>query len=118
MKITNKSWKIPCAIGMILSSLVPVTLIYIIYHIDFRTSYRVFKHITPSHIPIVFYEWCPYGFLLSALTGAVALWLVFSQAYTATRLAWMALGLLLLHLFWLSFGILGFYLANQHFVLF
>jgi hypothetical protein len=103
---------------MVLSSLVPVSLLYVIYQIDFRSSYRAFKHITPPHIPLVFYEYCRLGFLLPVLAAALGLWFALSQSVSPAKFAWLLLGLVVLHLLWLSYGILGFYLANQHFVMF
>jgi formate-dependent nitrite reductase membrane component NrfD len=111
-------WKWPIAIAMFLCSLVPVSLLYLIYAIDFRSSYRAFKHLTPPHIPLIFYELCRLGFLLPILTLALGLWFALSQSVSPAKFAWLLMGLVLLHLLWMSYGILGFYLANQHFITF
>jgi hypothetical protein len=103
---------------MVICSLVPVSLLYVIYQIDFRSSYRAFKHIPPPHIPIVFYELCRLGFILPVLAAAMGIWFATSQSVSPAKFAWLLLGLVVLHLFWLAYGILGFYLANQIFVAF
>ena len=106
------------ALGMVVCSFVPVVLLYFIDSIDFRSSERAFRHLPPPHIAYIFQDHYRVGLVLPILTTIVAVWFVTGKSVTATRLTWAILLLVILHLFWLSWGILAFYLANQKFVLF
>jgi hypothetical protein len=118
MKSASTFWKWPVAMGMVLFSLVPITLLWFIYAIDFRSSWWAFKHLPPPFISESFHFCIPFGFCLPILTAVVAGWFAFGGSVTTARLAWSILLLAILHLFWLSWGILGFYLVNQKFVMF
>ena len=110
-------WRWPVAIAMFLCSLAPVSLLYFIYTIDFQSSWWAHKHYPRPYIPIAFHSSIQLGFVLPVLTAAVGIWFAASRSCSATRFAWAVLALLILHLFWLSWGIFGFYLANQTFAL-
>ena len=118
MKFTVTPWKWPVAIGMTLCSLVPVSLFYLIYTIDYRSSWWAFKHYPRPFITEAFHSSIQLGFILPILTTAVGIWFAVGGSCTAARFAWVILALVVLHLFWLCWGILGFYLANQSFVMF
>jgi hypothetical protein len=111
-------WRWPMAIAMVLCSLVPVSLLYLIYAIDYRSSWWAFKHLPRPFLTVAFHSSIQLGFILPILTAVVAIWFGAGRSCTAARFAWAVLALVILHLFWLSWGILGFYLANQHFVMF
>lgn len=56
-----------------------------------------------------------FGLGLPVLTTAVAAWFVVAKSLSTTRFAWAMLILTAVHLLWLSYGILAFYLTNQKF---
>jgi hypothetical protein len=118
MKPENNHWKIPVALGMVACSLMPVALVCFIDAIDFSSSEWAYKqHVLPP-ISWNFRSCYLIGYILPILTTAVAIWFAKGRSVTAKRLAWAVFLLIILHLFWLSWGILAFYLANQKFVMF
>jgi hypothetical protein len=110
-------WKLPTALGMVLCSLVPVLLFAIIEHIEVNSSMWAYKHRALSFIAWTFQSYYLFGLILPILTAGVAVWVIIGESLTRARLAWLMLMLLVLHLFWLSYGILAFYFTNQNFVL-
>ena len=118
MKFRNSSWKVPVALGMVVCSLVPVCLLYFIDAIDFSSSERAFKHLPPPRLAYIFQDFYQVGLILPILTLIVAVWFVLGKSIADVRLTWAVLFLVVLHLFWLAWGILAFYLANQNFVMF
>jgi hypothetical protein len=118
MKFEKDAWKVPVALGMILCSLVPVVLLYAIDSFDLANSVWAFRHLRLPPIAETFLSCYRAGFVLPILTTVVAIWFVTGKSVTAARLSWAILLLIVLHLFWLSWGILAFYLANQKFVMF
>jgi hypothetical protein len=115
--LVANSWKIPIALGVCLVSIAPVVLLYFIDFTDFRNSVKAVRQIPIPHIALEFQRCYQIGLLLPLLTMTVAGWFVFGKSVTAARLSWCCLVLVVLHLFWLSWGILAFYLANQIFVM-
>jgi hypothetical protein len=118
MKTADHHWKIPVALGIIFSSLIPVALVCFIDGIDFKCSKWAYEHQALPTIAWSFQSCYRVGMALPILTTAAAIWFVVGKTVTGARLAWVALLLIVLHLVWFSWGILGFYLTNQKFVLF
>jgi hypothetical protein len=113
MKPENSYWKLPLALGMVVCSFVPVFLMYCIAHVEYKYSV-VWAHgsLPPPHIAWTFRACYRAGFILPVLTTVVAVWFVSGKFITVARLAWAILILVVLHLYWLSYGILAFYMAN------
>jgi len=118
MKISDCHWKIPIALGIVLSSLVPVVLLCFIDAMDLKCSEWAYKHQALPTIAWTFRSSYLVGFVLPILTTASAIWFVVGKSVGIARLAWVAFLLIVLHLIWFSWGILGFYLTNQKFVMF
>jgi hypothetical protein len=117
MKCDHNHWKLPAALGMCFCSIASVALLYFIYYCD-QESVRTVKHIIPP--PDIAYEYKVYhqfGLILPLITTVVAIWFLTGKSVTAARSAWAALGLLVLHFLWLSWGLVALYLANQTFVM-
>ena len=110
-------WKVPVALSVIACSLASVVLLYAVNSIDLAGSWWAYKHLPRPWIAEEFLRFYRMGLVLPVLTITVAIWFLGGKSVTANRLAWIAFLLVLLHLFWLSWGVLAFYLANQTFVM-
>lgn len=118
MKFEDYKWKMPVAFGMVICSLAPVILLCFIDAIDFSSSEWAYKHKVLPTIAWTFRSCYRAGLILPILTIATAIWFLVGKSVKTVRLAWVLFFLITLHLFWLSWGILAFYLTNQHFVMF
>jgi hypothetical protein len=110
--------RMPAALGMIVCSLMPIVLLYFIDSVDLAGSEWAYKHLPRPYIAEEFLHVYRLGLVLPVLTIIFAIWFVFGRSATVNRSAWVIFVLLLLHLVWLSWGILAFYLANQTFVMY
>lgn len=118
MNLQGNRWEVPFALGMIFCSLMPVSLLYFIDSIDYRSSDWAYKHKVLPYIAWTFQSFHSVGFVLPFLTMITAVWFLTGKFVTTTRLAWIILLLTILHGLWLSWGILAFYLANQTFIMY
>lgn len=116
MKCEANCWRLPAALGLCFCSFIPVALLYFIDLCD-QKSVRAVKHIIPPpYIAHRFQDYHQVGLVLPLITIVVAIWFLAGKTVSAARLAWALLVLLILHFFWLSWGIVALYLANQTFV--
>jgi hypothetical protein len=94
-----------------------MALLYFVEYCD-QKSVRAVKHIIPPpYIAHRFQDYQQVGLILPLITTVVAIWFLTGKSVTMTRMAWAALGLLVLHFLWLSWGLVALYLANQTFVM-
>lgn len=115
MHVTSDQWKWPVALAMVVCSLVPTALLILIDHLELHDAMWLVKHqIIPSFAE-TFLAYHRLGWFLPIVTTGVAVWVVTGERVSASRLAWVVLLLVVLHLFWLSCGIFAFYLVNQNF---
>ena len=117
MKCECYRWKVPVALGLVVASLVPILLLTCIEYTDTHWSMWAYKQQRLSFTGWTFQSYYLLGLILPILTTIVAVWFVVGKFVTAARLAWVVLLLAILHLFWLSWGILAFYYTNQSFML-
>jgi hypothetical protein len=118
MKPEFKSWKIPIAIRMIACSTIPIALLYFIDDIDSSASVWAFHHQTLPYLSSQFLACYKLGFILPVLTTLTAIWFATGKTVSVVRFSWVIVLLLVLHLLWIAWGVLAFYLANQKLVLF
>ena len=112
-----KQWKLAAALGMVACSSAPILLLSCIDYIDFNDSKWAHEDIVLPFISRTFGDHYLLGLFLPVLTAAVAVWFLAVTHANYNRIAWALLLLVLLHLFWLSYGILAFYLTNQTFIM-
>lgn len=117
IKPQYSDWRLPLGLGMVMCSLVPTLLLFWIDYIDFHSAMWVHGHYLLSVGAQQFKSHYQVGLILPILTTAVAIWFLSGKFVTLTRLAWSILILIVLHLIWLSYGILAFYSSNQKFFL-
>ena len=104
------------ALGMVVCSLIPILLFFWIDYTEFHYTVWVHRSYVLPHGALVFKHYYQLGLILPVLTAGVSSWLVSGKLFTVTRFAWIVLPLVVLHLFWLSFGLLALYSINQKFV--
>jgi len=75
-----------------------------------------FGHYPLAKLPLTFQACYRVGLSLPILTTFVAIWFASGKCVTVARLMWVLLILIVLHLLWLSYGILALYFTNQSFV--
>ena len=105
----------PLALGIMLCSLVPVGLLTCVEHIEITDSMWAVRHEVTPFISWTFGSIYLMGLGLPALAAGVAVWFLVGGSPRNPRFGWVLVALVALHLFWLSYGLLALYLANQNF---
>jgi len=116
MELKDIHWKLPVALGMVVCSSVPIVLLFCVDYVEFHNTVWVHGHYPLAKLPLTFQACYRVGLILPILTTLVAIWFAFGKCVTVARLMWVLLILIVLHLLWLSYGILALYFTNQSFV--
>lgn len=115
MNSDDKFWKLPVALGMILCSVVPVSLVTFIETVEVRGSAWAHYHRVLPYIARTYQDYHHLGLILPVVTIGVAVWFLAGKSFTLVKFAWLVLMLVALHLLWLSYAVAAFYFANQTF---